>query len=241
MFQQRIANIQRHKKSTGPDGRKKKPNPEQEKLAMVYAAIEDVVRSRNGTEDATTATVSPTECFAATMTAIEASDGQHLCELFNLLSITLPAVKSSVMAAKWQVIAGVLFQMTKVAAQVELAEASAGRASSRLSKWLVACISAFLKATTVRVPPRSINKQALVRLHDLLLSSTVDPRPKVRRTAQDGLIDIIETGQRGGRKSVRTFVCSEWVHACVCGLLSFLFAAVFTCFRDTFGGGTWCG
>ena len=201
VFQKRIAEIQQHRSKADRSGRKKKSNPEQEKLAMVYAAIQDVLRARKPAaqqqQQQEPLNVTPTECFAATMTAIEASKGEHLCELFNLLSITLPAVPRPVLSAKWQVMSDVLFQMTKVAAQVELAEANEGRASSRLSRWLVACIASFLRAS-LHIDARVTNKAAKSRLYDLLLSSTVDPRPKVRRTAQDGLIDIIETGQATG-------------------------------------------
>ena len=199
-FNQRLADINTHKAAADANGRKKKPNPEQEKLAMVLAAIEDVVKSRKPAQaEGSTFTMTPTECFAATMTCIEASKGEHLCELFNLLSITLPAVPRPVLVAKWQVMSDALFQMTKVAAQVELAEANEGRASSRLSRWLVASISAFLKATLLI--DGETTKSALSRLYDLLLSSTVDPRPKVRRTAQDGLIAILEASRKTPRSS----------------------------------------
>lgn len=153
-------------------------HPQKAKLNVVLSAVTDVILERRGAQGQARA-ISPTEYFAALMTALEAASGSHRQELTQLLALALPVVPEAVLRAKSAAVAKLLMQVIQEAD----GEAALLRSAS-------ACLGLALLAQEPSAAAWA--RPELLRAFQLLLALAMDPRPKIRKAGQKWTADILE-------------------------------------------------
>ncbi|KAJ0406910.1 hypothetical protein P43SY_001761 [Pythium insidiosum] len=157
-------------------------HPQKAKLCIVLSAIEDVIRDRRAQSGKPTAAPpSATEYFAALMTALESAAASHQSEITQLLSMVLPLVSEPVLRAKFSAVAKCLSAV--------LQEAN-GAGDGALIRSASTCLGLTLLA---QEPSTAVwSRPEVLRTFHLLLSLATDARPKVRKTGQKLLADVLE-------------------------------------------------
>lgn len=149
----------------------------------MLSAITDVIYERRAASGQATAVIqqrpiSPTEYFAALMTALEAASSSHRHELTQLLALALPAVPEPVLRAKYAAVAKCLMQI--------LHEADGDAALIRSAG---ACLGLVLLAQEPSAA--AWGRPELLRAFQLQLALAMDARPKVRKVGQKWSADVL--------------------------------------------------
>ena len=130
---------------------------------------------------------SPTAYFAALMTALERGGGAHAKEVFFLLARVLPTVPAAVIRMKQDAVVALLS-----------ASLSAGPivADAGVLRTVLSCVAAALAA--LEPPSASTDDEGnawarpdVSRAFSALLAFAADERPKVRKAAQAGALDVL--------------------------------------------------
>ncbi|KAL7692728.1 putative armadillo-like helical protein [Plasmopara halstedii] len=153
-------------------------HPQKAKLNVVLGATSDVIYERRASGDRQTP-ISPTEYFAALMTALDAVSDSHRQEVTQLLSMVLPEVPEAVLRLKFTAVAKCLTTVLQEAGD----DAALLRSAS-------ACLALALLAqepsTTAWGHPD------LLRSFQLLFTLAMDSRHKVRKAGHKWTMDILE-------------------------------------------------
>ncbi len=171
-------------------------------LKAVLAAVSEVIR---GQSENAAAQPGPTQYFAALMTVLESADLDHMHLLVHLLSITMPAVPAAVLRAKATAVESVFDGLWQICVRTAQSnnEATAGRANA-LTRALLQCQSPFLVAQDAS--SATWQRPSLLKVFHSMLSSVADPRAKLRRIAQDGIVALLERHAAVGSPAAATLV-----------------------------------
>lgn len=150
-------------------------HPQKAKLNIVLQAICEIIHDRKGSAEVA---IQPVEYFAALMTSLESQDQSHIPQIIVLLSMILPHVNVSVLRLKFSAIAKCFVQL------IEHSELDTTTLKSILN-----CLIWLLKSQEPSKETFS-NTEVLKYVH-LLISYLTDSRPKIRKTAQQGISDIL--------------------------------------------------
>lgn len=169
-------------------------HPQKVKLNVVLSAICDVIYERRTNGDRQ-APISPTEYFAALMTALDAASDSHRQEIAQLLCMVLPAVPDAVLRGKFAAVAKCLITV--------LQEAGDDAA-------LLRSASASLALTLLAQEPSTTawSRPELLRSFQLLLALAMDSRPKVRKAGHKWVVDILELHAAKGCDVLSTHIAS---------------------------------
>uniref|UniRef100_M4BNY8 Uncharacterized protein n=1 Tax=Hyaloperonospora arabidopsidis (strain Emoy2) TaxID=559515 RepID=M4BNY8_HYAAE len=173
-------------------------HPQKTRLNVVLGVITDVIYDRRSSSNSSAngkTEISPTEYFAALMTALDAASDSHRQEVAQLLSMVLPEVPHAVLRCKFTAVAKCLTTVLQEAGD----DAALLRSAS-------ACLALTLLAqepsTTVWARPE------LIRSFQLLLMLAMDTRPKVRKAGQKWTMDVLELHAARGCDALSTHIAS---------------------------------
>ncbi|ETP19775.1 hypothetical protein F441_06366 [Phytophthora nicotianae CJ01A1] len=169
-------------------------HPQKAKLNVVLAAICDVIYERRANGDRQ-APISPTEYFAALMTALDAASDSHRQEIAQLLSMVLPEVPEAVLRGKFAAVAKCLITVLQEAGD----DAALLRSAS-------ACLALALLAQEPSATAWA--RPELLRSFQLLLTLAMDSRPKVRKAGHKWTMDILELHAAKGCDALSTHIAS---------------------------------
>ncbi|CAH0479352.1 unnamed protein product [Peronospora belbahrii] len=169
-------------------------HPQKAKLNVVLGAIIDVIYERRGTGDRS-APISPTEYFAALMTALDAASDSHRQEVAQLLSMVLPEVPHAVLRGKFAAVAKCLTTVLQEAGDDAMLLRSAS-----------ACLALALLAQEPAA--NAWARPELLRSFQVLLTLAMDTRPKVRKAGHKWTIDILELHAAKGCDALSTHTAS---------------------------------
>jgi hypothetical protein len=154
-------------------------NPDVLKLVAVLDAVKQTILETLGEKRGASAPVSA--YFAALMTALERGGIDHAQEIFYLLALVLPYVAPATLRSKFDALS-VLFSSALTTSGV-VKEAST-------LKSLLTCVK-FVLVAAEKTPERWVSP-ALALPFSALISFAVDIRPKVRKPAQQCILDIAQ-------------------------------------------------
>ena len=160
---------------------------------LVLEAITEVIFDRRKAASASDATnisdPTPTEYYAALMTALDSSDQAHQYELLSLLAMLLPEVPTAVLRSTLPAFSKAL---TRICQQLA-AEATAEPAPLRAA---LTCLGLALaeQPTTGAV----WDKPDALKLFHATLSFITDARAKVRRAAQQAVVTVLSAHAKAG-------------------------------------------
>ncbi|TDH65747.1 hypothetical protein CCR75_002023 [Bremia lactucae] len=168
-------------------------HPHKAKLNVVLEAVCDVIHERRSNDNCRVP-ISPTEYFAALMTALEAASDSHRQEITQLLNMALPEVPDAVLRGKFSAISKCLTTILQEAEDVALLRSA----------------SACLSLTLLAQEPSAIawGRPELLQSFHLLLAMATDPRPKVRKAGQKWTVDILELHAAKGCEALSTHIAS---------------------------------
>ncbi|KAM6916699.1 RRP12-like protein [Xenentodon cancila] len=141
-------------------------------ICAVLAAVTEVIRSQGGKE-------TETEYFAALMTTLEVVDSaESQTAVAYLLNLVMKRVPAPVLMSKFS-------DTTKALMDVMSKQATSDTSSAL--RWILSCLATLLKKQDVSVWTYPSTLQA----YHGLLSFTVHSKPKVRKSAQEGVCSIL--------------------------------------------------
>ncbi|KAI3363169.1 hypothetical protein L3Q82_011818 [Scortum barcoo] len=141
-------------------------------ICAVLAAVTEVIRSQGGKE-------TETEYFAALMTTLEVVDSaESQAAVAYLLNLVMKRVPAPVLISKFS-------DTTKALMDVMSKQATAETASAL--RWILSCLATLLRKQDASVWAYPSTLQA----YHGLLSFTVHSKPKVRKSAQQGVCAIL--------------------------------------------------
>uniref|UniRef100_A0A8I3ZZT2 Ribosomal RNA processing 12 homolog n=1 Tax=Callithrix jacchus TaxID=9483 RepID=A0A8I3ZZT2_CALJA len=142
-------------------------------ICAVLAAVTEVIRSQGGKE-------TETEYFAALMTTMEAVESpESLAAVAYLLNLVLKRVPSPVLIKKFS-------DTSKAFMDIMSAQASSG--STSVLRWVLSCLATLLRKQDLETWGYPMTLQ----VYHGLLSFTVHPKPKIRKTAQHGVCSVLK-------------------------------------------------
>ncbi|CAI5714491.1 unnamed protein product [Peronospora destructor] len=169
-------------------------HPQKVKLNVVLGAITDIIYERRSI-GGRSAPISPTEYFAALMTALDAASDSHRQEVAQLLSMVLPEVPDAVLRGKFAAVAKCLTTVLQEAGDDAVLLRSAS-----------ACLALVLLA---QEPSSSAwDRPELLRSFHLLLTLAMDTRPKVRKAGHKWTMDVLELHAAKGCDALSTHIAS---------------------------------
>ena len=163
------------------------------KLNFVLEAITEVIHERQEAK----AEPSATEYFASLMTALESSDKTHDAELFALLQVVIPGVPDAVLRTKFKPVA---------AAFTKFSEAHAQGEDSTVLRPLIHCVSCVLIAQEASAATWS--RPVVLKFFHVILGFMADRRPKVRKIAYKGILDILQAHKASNFDGLASHVSS---------------------------------
>ncbi|RLN59945.1 hypothetical protein BBP00_00006244 [Phytophthora kernoviae] len=169
-------------------------HPQKAKLNVVLAAITDVIYERRANGDRSAA-ITPTEYFAALMTALDAASDSHRQEVAQLLSMVLPEVPAPVLRSKFSAVSRCLSTVLQEAGD----DAALLRSAS-------ACLAQVLLAQEPSAAAWA--RPELLRSFQLLLTLAMDTRPKVRKAGHKWTMDVLELHAARGCDALSTHIAS---------------------------------
>ncbi|GAB4822579.1 hypothetical protein N2152v2_009625 [Parachlorella kessleri] len=153
----------------------KSPQPQSQQLCAILTAVLDVLRAEG-------LQATPTALYAALMSSLEKQETLQNSEvtaaMCHLLSLVLGRVPNAVLRAK-----------LAPSAQLLAAVVEAKSSEAPIVKPALACLCQVLAAAT------AADWLAAAPAFNLLLGFCVDTRPKVRKAAQAGLVDVLAGAQ----------------------------------------------
>ncbi|DAZ94614.1 TPA: LOW QUALITY PROTEIN: hypothetical protein N0F65_010553 [Lagenidium giganteum] len=160
-------------------------HPQKAKLNIVLSAITDVIYERRGQQQPGGKPISPTEYFAALMTALESASASHLVEITQLLAMVLPYVPEPVLRAKFPAVSKCMIRVVHEAVNAEQEEGS-----QALVRSACGCLGMLLVA---QEPSNAVwARPDALKGFQVLLSLSTDARPKLRKVAQKSMADLLE-------------------------------------------------
>lgn len=148
-------------------------------VCAVLAAISEVVKTKEGKD-------SETEYFGALMTTLETSEDEKSAMAVSfLLSLILPKVPREVLIAQYSPACKILAD--------KLATYETSNSTSLL-KSLVSCLSTLLEAQGQSTWTEGYTQ----RVFQLLLNYTIHPKPRLRKSAQSGVVSLLREGTLSG-------------------------------------------
>ncbi|RQM16062.1 hypothetical protein DD237_002363 [Peronospora effusa] len=169
-------------------------HPQKAKLNVVLGAITDVIYERRSNADRSVP-ISPTEYFAALMTALDAASDSHRQEVAQLLSMVLPEVPDAVLRGKFTAVAKCLTTVLQEAGDDAMLLRSAS-----------ACLALVLLAQEPST--NTWARPELLRSFHLLLTLAMDTRPKVRKVGHKWTMDVLELHAAKGCDALSTHIAS---------------------------------
>ncbi|CAI5733919.1 unnamed protein product [Peronospora farinosa] len=169
-------------------------HPQKAKLNVVLGAITDVIYERRSNADRSVP-ISPTEYFAALMTALDAASDSHRQEVAQLLSMVLPEVPDAVLRGKFTAVAKCLTTVLQEAGDDAMLLRSAS-----------ACLALVLLAQEPST--NTWARPELLRSFHLLLTLAMDTRPKVRKAGHKWTMDVLELHAAKGCDALSTHIAS---------------------------------
>ncbi|XP_062257338.1 RRP12-like protein [Platichthys flesus] len=141
-------------------------------ICAVLAAVTEVIRGQGGKE-------TETEYFAALMTTLEVVDSpESQAAVAYLLNLVMKRVPTPVLISKFS-------DTTKALMDVMTKQATSEMASAL--RWILSCLATLLRKQDASV----WTYPSTLQVYHGLLSFTVHSKPKVRKSAQQGVCSII--------------------------------------------------
>ncbi|XP_019948079.1 RRP12-like protein [Paralichthys olivaceus] len=141
-------------------------------ICAVLAAVTEVIRGQGGKE-------TETEYFAALMTTLEVVDSaESQAAVAYLLNLVMKRVPAPVLISKFS-------DTTKALMDVMTKQATSETASAL--RWILSCLATLLRKQDASV----WTYPSTLQVYHGLLSFTVHSKPKVRKSAQQGVCSII--------------------------------------------------
>ncbi|GBG28410.1 RRP12-like protein [Hondaea fermentalgiana] len=168
--------------------------------AAIEALTEVIMEQRTAHKTSKRPSRSPptaTEYFASIMMALEGSAGGQLAPLMFLLSVSLPAVPRPVLRLKGEACVECVQRVLRLDDEAESDD-------SRLARY---CLTVLGSVLSVQEPGRvTWDKPVFFRAFTLLVHSTADERPKLRKVAQQACETVLK-GHDGGPGTPHKVVC----------------------------------
>lgn len=150
------------------------PADDHKQICAVLAAVTDVIRSKDGTE-------TETEYFATLMVALQAAkDEESQSAITFLLCLVIKKVPLNVLRAKFSEVSKLLFDLLTQHHQ---------SGKTAMLKHLISCLSTLL----LNQDPSIWSYSSTMQIFHCMLTFSVHPRPKVRKSAQLAVKSLLKT------------------------------------------------